>query len=135
MPQLEDLYLKAGKKMTAQRRVIFQVLDEAEDHPSADMVYERARKIDASVSIATVYRTLSLLDELGLVVRHDFNETHSRYEVNSSHHHHLIDVDTGVVLEFESDEMQAIKKRIAAELGYDLVACRLELYGRKVSVK
>lgn len=122
----------AGLKMTGQRRVILQVLDEAEDHPSVETVYERAKEIDSSISMATVYRTLNLLDELDLVVRHEFKESFSRYEVNMEHHHHLIDLETGKVIEFQNEELEILKEAIARELGYELVDHRLELYGRKV---
>lgn len=123
---------EAGLKMTGQRKTILQVLEDAEDHPSVELVYERARSIDSSISMATVYRTLNLLDELELVVRHDFNEENfSRYEINTEHHHHLIDIDTGDVIEFQNEEIEKMKVNIARQLGYDLVECRLELYGKK----
>lgn len=125
--------VKAGLKMTGQRRVILQVLAESSDHPSVDTVFQRARDIDSSISIATVYRTLHVLDELNLVQRHDFNESHSRFEVNVDHHHHLVDVESGEVVEFQDEKLEAMKQRIADELGYDLVDHRLELYGRKKS--
>lgn len=130
---LEEKCIEAGLKMTAPRKIILSVLSDATDHPSVEDVYERARAQDSSISMATVYRTLSLLDELGLVYRHAFNDSDfARYEVNTEHHHHLIDVDSGKVLEFQSDEMEAMKKKIAEELGYELVKCRLELYGKKL---
>lgn len=132
MSNIEELCVKAGLKMTGPRRTILNVLEEAKDHPSVEDVYERAKKIDASVSIATVYRTLSLLDELGIVVRHEFQEGYSRYEVNSTHHHHLVDLESGKVIEFQNDEIEKIKQKIAKDLGYELVECRLELYGRKI---
>ncbi|AEP09398.1 Fur family transcriptional regulator [Micavibrio aeruginosavorus] len=129
---LEERCAAAGLKMTGQRKVILKVLDDAEDHPSVEVVYDRARAIDPSISMATVYRTLNLLDELELVTRHDFNEKFSRYEVNMDHHHHLIDVESGEVIEFQNDEIEAMKRDIAEKLGYELVECRLELYGRKI---
>jgi Fur family ferric uptake transcriptional regulator len=132
---LEQRCAEAGLKMTGQRRTILQVLTNARDHPSVEDVYDRAKKIDASVSIATVYRTLSLLDELDLVIRHEFQEGYSRYEVNDDHHHHLIDLDTGKVIEFQNEELEKLKEKIAQELGYDLVDHRLELYGKKRSKK
>ncbi len=129
---LEQKCIEAGLKMTEPRRAVLSVLAHAHDHPSVEDVYDRAKRKDPSISIATVYRTLSLLDELGLVFKHDFNDTdHARYEVNTEHHHHLIDIDTGKVIEFQNDEIEEMKKNIAKELGYDLVECRLELYGRK----
>lgn len=132
MTSLAERCAQAGLKMTGQRKIILRVLDEAEDHPAVETVYDRARALDPSISMATVYRTLNLLDELNLVVRHEFNENFARYETNIDHHHHLIDVETGAVIEFQNDEIELMKQRIARELGYDLVECRLELYGRKI---
>lgn len=131
MKELEQRCVDAGVKMTAQRRAILQVLDMSEDHPSVDEVYQRAKELDKSVSIATVYRTLHLLDQMNLVKRHDFNESFSRFEVNVEHHYHLVDVDSGEVIEFQSEELEELKAKIATELGYELVDQRFELYGRK----
>lgn len=128
---LEQKCVSAGLKMTDQRRVILQVLTDSADHPSVETVYHRARESDASISIATVYRTLHLLDELNLVQRHDFNENYSRFEVNLEHHHHLIDLETGEVIEFKDQELETLKEKIARRMGYELVDHRLELYGRK----
>lgn len=135
MTSLEQRCAEAGLKMTGQRKTILQVLDESMDHPSVEVVYERARKADPSISIATVYRTLNLLDEMDLIVRHEFKENFSRYEINMEHHHHLIDLETGRVIEFQNEELEHLKHRIAEELGYDLVDHRLELYGRKIAKK
>lgn len=135
MSDLEQRCTEAGLKMTGQRRVILKVLGKAEDHPSVEEVYDRAKKIDSSISIATVYRTLSLLDEMDLVTRHEFQEGYSRYEINLDHHHHLVDVDTGKVIEFQNEELEKIKQKIARDLGYDLVDHRLELYGKKIEKK
>ena len=132
MSDLEHKCTAAGLKMTEQRRVILQVLDTSEDHPSVEDVYERAKGIDSSISIATVYRTLNLLVELDLVIRHEFQEGYSRYEVNWDHHHHLVDLETGEVIEFQNEELEEIKVKIARELGYELVDHRLELYGKKI---
>jgi len=132
MSNLSERCAEAGLKMTGQRKIILRVLDEAEDHPAVETVYERAKAIDASISIATVYRTLNLLDELHLVVRHDFNENFSRYDTNTDHHHHLIDVESGDVIEFQNAEIEVMKQEIARKLGYDLIECRLELYGKKI---
>lgn len=129
---LETRCAEAGLKMTGQRKVILKVLGEAEDHPSVEDVYERAKEMDDSISIATVYRTLNLLDELDLVIRHEFQEGYSRYELNWDHHHHLIDLETGKVVEFQNDELEKLKVKIAKELGYELVDHRLELYGKKI---
>ena len=132
---LEQRCSEAGLKMTGQRKVILKVLGKASDHPSVEDVHDRAKKIDDSISIATVYRTLSLLDELDLVIRHEFQEGYSRYEVNEEHHHHLIDLDTGKVVEFQNEELEVLKEKIAQDLGYDLVDHRLELYGKKLKKK
>ena len=135
MSDLEQRCVEAGLKMTGQRRVILQVLGKSEDHPSVEDVYGRAKELDSSISIATVYRTLSLLDELDLVIRHEFQEGYSRYEVNSDHHHHLVDLETGQVIEFQNEELEALKEKIAHDLGYELIDHRLELYGKRLSKK
>ncbi len=132
MSDLEQRCVDAGLKMTGQRRVILEVLGKAEDHPSVEDVYDRAKKLDQSISIATVYRTLGLLDELDLVTRHEFHEGYARYELNWDHHHHLVDLDTGKVIEFQNEELEELKIKIARDLGYDLVDHRLELYGKKL---
>lgn len=132
MSELEQRCVEAGLKMTGQRRVILQVLGQSDDHPSVEDVYDRAKKMDKSISIATVYRTLGLLDELDLVIRHEFQEGYSRYELNWDHHHHLVDLETGKVIEFQNDELEALKEKIAKDLGYELVDHRLELYGKKL---
>jgi Fur family ferric uptake transcriptional regulator len=126
---------EAGLKITGQRKTILQVLDEAADHPSVESVYERAKEIDTSISIATVYRTLNMLDEMDLVIRHEFQEGYSRYELNWDHHHHLVDLETGQVIEFQNEELEKLKIKIAADLGYDLIDHRLELYGKKIKGK
>ncbi len=122
----------AGLKITGQRKTIIQVLEDASDHPSVESVYDRAKEIDSSISIATVYRTLNMLDELDLVIRHEFQEGYSRYELNWDHHHHLVDLETGQVIEFQNDELEALKEKIAHDLGYELIDHRLELYGKKI---
>ncbi len=131
MSKLEERCSAAGLKMTGPRKTILKVLSEAEDHPSVETVYDRAKKRDSSVSMATVYRTMNMLDELGLVVRHEFGEHYARYELNTEHHDHLIDLETGNILEFHNDELEALKEKISKEMGYDLVDHRLELYARK----
>lgn len=129
--RIERVCLKKGMKMTGQRRVIAQVLSEASDHPDVEQVYQRASKIDPKISIATVYRTLRLFDIANIISRHDFGDGRSRYEAATEdhHHHHLIDMRSGKVVEFENEELEAMKRRIAEELGYELVDDRLELYG------
>lgn len=133
MSNILERCIKAGLKMTGQRRVILKVLDGAEDHPSVEDVYERAKVIDNSISIATVYRTLNLLDEMDMVIRHEFQEGYSRYEVNWDHHHHLVDLETGQVVEFQNEDLEILKERIAKDLGYELIDHRLELYGKKLT--
>ncbi len=135
MSDLVQRCAQAGLKMTGQRKVILKVLGESADHPSVEDVYARAKVLDDTISIATVYRTLSLLDELDLVIRHEFQEGYSRYEVNWDHHHHLIDLETGKVIEFQNDELEKMKEKIARDLGYELVDHRLELYGKKIKKK
>lgn len=131
MTELEQRCADAGLKMTGPRKVILKVLEEADDHPSVETVYERAREIDATISIATVYRTLNMLDEMDIVTRREFNESFSRYDTNMEHHHHLIDLESGEVIEFQNEALEILKEKIAADLGYDLIDHRLELYGRK----
>ena len=135
MTDLEQRCIDAGLKMTGPRKVILKVLAESKDHPSVETVYERAKEVDQTISIATVYRTLNMLDELELVTRHEFNENFSRYETNQEHHHHLIDLETGKVIEFQNNKLEKLKEQIAEELGYELVDHRLELYGRKLKEK
>jgi Fur family ferric uptake transcriptional regulator len=136
--RIERACLKKGMKMTGQRRIIAQVLSDSTDHPDVEQVYHRASEIDPKISIATVYRTLRLFDIANIINRHDFGDGRSRYEPateDNNHHHHLIDMRTGKVLEFENDELEAMKRRIAAEMGYELVDDRLELYGVPIGGK
>ncbi|HYD19375.1 MAG TPA: Fur family transcriptional regulator [Patescibacteria group bacterium] len=127
---------EAGLKMTDQRKVILKVLEESGDHPSVDTVCDRAKRVDPSISIATVYRTLGLLAELGLVVKHDFGGTYARFEVKEEHdhehHHHLIDTETGQVIEFQSDELEAHIHKIAEGLGYKIIDHTFEIFGHKI---
>jgi len=132
MKNLEQRCTDAGLKMTGQRRVILKTLENSEDHPSVESVFERSKKIDPTISIATVYRTLSLLEEMDIIIKREFNETFARYDTNTEHHHHLIDLETGEVIEFKNEELEKLKIKIAHDLGYDLLDHRLELYGRKL---
>ncbi|MFA7275470.1 MAG: transcriptional repressor [Pseudobdellovibrionaceae bacterium] len=132
MKTLEARCLDAGLKMTGQRRTILKILEQAEDHPSVDAVFERAKALDSSISIATVYRTLSLLEEMDIIVKREFNESFARYDTNTDHHHHMIDLETGEVIEFKNEELELLKIKIARELGYELLDHRLDLYGRKI---
>jgi Fur family ferric uptake transcriptional regulator len=128
--RIEQLCIQKGMKMTGQRRVIATVLSDADDHPDVEEVYRRATKIDAGISIATVYRTVRLLEEANILERHEFGDGRSRYEeITDSHHDHLIDVHSGKVVEFTSSEIEAIQEKIAREHGFRLVGHRLELYG------
>jgi Fur family ferric uptake transcriptional regulator len=130
--RLEQVCVEKGLKMTDQRRVISRVLSEATDHPDVEQVYHRAQRLDPRISIATVYRTMKLFEEANVIERLDFGDGRARYEENrEEHHHHLIDLHTGEVIEFINDEIERMKQRIADELGYELVGHRLELYGVK----
>ncbi|MEN9894578.1 MAG: hypothetical protein RIR97_430 [Pseudomonadota bacterium] len=127
---LEDRCAERGMRMTEQRRVIARILDGAEDHPDVEELYRRSVKIDARISISTVYRTVRMFEDAGIIERHDFREGRARYEtVPEEHHDHLIDLKTGTVIEFHSKEIEALQERIAREHGFRLVDHRLELYG------
>ena len=130
---IEKKCAERGLRMTDQRKVIAKVLSEAKDHPDAEELYARASKIDSNISLATIYRTVRLFTEAGIIETHDFRDGRARYETaDDDHHDHLIDVTSGEVIEFVDDEIEELQKRIAAKLGYELVDHRLELYGRKV---
>ena len=122
----------AGIRMTGQRRLIIKVLENSKDHPDVETLFERSNKIDNKVSIATVYRTVKLLQNAGIVEKLEFNDGRSRFEdAVRKHHDHLIDLDTGKVIEFIDEEIELIQKKIATKLGYDLVGHKLELYGKR----
>ena len=128
--RIENLCIEKGMRMTEQRRVIARVLSEAADHPDVEELFRRAHAVDPHISIATVYRTMRLFEEAGIVARHDFRDGRSRYEeATESHHDHLIDLKTGKVIEFVDTEIEALQEAIARKLGYRLVDHRLELYG------
>jgi Fur family transcriptional regulator, ferric uptake regulator len=130
--RLEQLCLDKGLKMTEQRRIIAQVLSDSADHPDVELVYRRATEIDPRISIATVYRTVRLFEEANILARHDFGDGRARYEeMPSPHHDHLIDLQTGHVIEFRNDEIEKLQHFVAEQLGYDLVGHRLELYAIK----
>lgn len=121
-----------GLRMTGQRRIIAQVLEDSKDHPDVEELYARASAIDAGISIATVYRTVKLFEEAGILERLEFGDGRARYEdAERDHHDHLIDVQSGEVIEFVDPEIEALQEKIAAKLGYDLRGHRLELYGVK----
>ncbi len=127
---LEALCAEKGLRITEQRRIIARVISDSEDHPDVETLYERASAIDSGISIATVYRTVRLFEEAGILDRHDFGDGRSRYEAApEAHHDHLIDVETGKVIEFVDPELEALQRVIAERLGYRLVDHRMELYG------
>jgi Fur family ferric uptake transcriptional regulator len=128
--RIEKLCAEKGLRMTEQRRIIARVLSSAKDHPDVEELHRRASAIDKGISIATVYRTVSLLEDSGIVERHDFRNGRSRYEeIGEDHHDHLIDLQSGNVLEFSDPEIEDLQRKIAEKLGYKLVDHRLELYG------
>ncbi len=130
MSRIEKLCIDKGMRMTAQRRVIAKVLSDASDHPDVEEVYNRSSKIDPKISIATVYRTVRMFEESGILERHDFRDGRSRYELaEASHHDHLIDLESGNVIEFVNSDIEKLQRKIARELGFKLVNHRLELYG------
>ena len=127
---IEALCAERGLRITEQRRVIAKVLSEAKDHPDVEALHERASAIDPKISIATVYRTVRLFEEAGILDRHVFGDGRSRYEAApEAHHDHLIDVETGRVIEFVDPELEAVQRQIAEKLGFRLVDHRMELYG------
>ncbi|MGY5799767.1 Fur family transcriptional regulator [Rhizobium hainanense] len=127
---LEELCAERGMRMTEQRRVIARIIENSGDHPDVEELYRRSVQVDAKISISTVYRTVKLFEDAGLLARHDFRDGRSRYEtVPEEHHDHLIDLKSGQVIEFHSPEIEALQERIAREHGFKLVDHRLELYG------
>jgi len=129
---IEEKCSKHGLRMTEQRKVIARVLSDARDHPDAEELYRRASELDDKISLATIYRTVRLFSEAGIIETHDFRDGRARYEAaDQDHHDHLIDVKTGDVIEFVDEEIEALQHKIAERLGYELVDHRLELYGKK----
>ena len=127
---LEELCAEKGMRMTDQRRVIARILQDSDDHPDVEELYRRSSKVDPRISISTVYRTVKLFEDEGIIEKHDFRDGRSRYEtVPEEHHDHMIDVSSGTVIEFRSAEIEALQERIAREHGFRLVGHRLELYG------
>ena len=137
---IEQKCLNKGVKLTDQRRIIAKVISESKkaygesDHPDVDELYNRVSKIDPKISIATVYRTVKLFEEAGILTKHDFKGGKARYEINDDHNH-LIDIKTGDIIEFVDDEIEELQKKIASKYGYKLVDHKLELYGVKVDKK
>ena len=129
---IEQKCIAKGVKLTDQRKIIARVMSEANDHPNVDELYNRVSKIDSKISIATVYRTVKLFEETGILAKHEFKGGKARYEeLNESHHDHLIDVKTGEIIEFVDQEIENLQKKVAEKYGYDLVDHKLELYGVK----
>ncbi len=130
LARLEKRCMAKGMRMTEQRRIIARVLSGASDHPDVEELYRRATGVDPNISIATVYRTVRLFEEAGILERHDFRDGRARYEeANSDHHYHLIDVQSGEVLEFHSEEIEQMQRKVAERMGFKLIDHRLELYG------
>jgi len=130
---IENECIKKGVRLTDQRKLIAKVMSESADHPDVDELHKRVNKLDAKISIATVYRTVKLFEETGILAKHDFKGNKSRYEkVQQEHHDHLIDVNTGEITEFVNEDIEKLQKQVAEKLGYKLVDHRLELYGSKI---
>jgi len=130
---IENECEKKGVRLTDQRKLIAKVMSESQNHPDVDELHKRVNKVDTKISIATVYRTVKLFEEAGIVEKHDFRGTKARYEEASQEHHdHLIDVNTGEIIEFVNDDIEKLQQKVAGKLGYKLVDHRLELYGSKI---
>ncbi len=129
---IEQKCLDKGVKLTDQRKIIAKVMSVSDDHPDVDELYKRVSKIDPRISIATIYRTVKLFEECGILTKHEFKGGKARYEkLNESHHDHLIDIKTGEIIEFVDDEIEKLQKKVAEKYGYELVDHKLELYGVK----
>ena len=130
---IENECIKKGVRLTDQRKLVAKVMSESDDHPDVDELHKRVNKIDFKISIATVYRTVKLFEEAGVVAKHEFKGTKARYEeATQEHHDHLIDVNTGEITEFVNEDIEKLQEKVAAKLGYKLVDHRLELYGSKI---
>ena len=130
---IESKCIERGVRLTDQRKLVAKVMSESTDHPDVDELHKRVNKIDSKISIATVYRTVKLFEEAGVVAKHDFKGTKARYEeATHEHHDHLIDVNTGEITEFVNEDIEKLQEKVAAKLGYKLVDHRLELYGSKI---
>ena len=129
---IEQKCISKGVKLTDQRKIIAKIMGDSQDHPDVDELYKRASAIDKKISIATVYRTVKLFEESGILAKHDFKGGKARYEeLSESHHDHLIDVKTGEIIEFVDEEIEKLQKKVAEKYGYELVDHKLELYGIK----
>ena len=131
MAQLYEKCIKNGLRMTLPRKIILEVIEDSADHPDVDEMYRRAVEKDRSISIATVYRTIKLFEEAGILIKHDFKAGKARYEINDDHNH-LIDINSGEIVEFVDKEIEELQEKIAKKLGYKLVDHKLELYGSKI---
>ena len=130
---IENKCIQRGVRLTDQRKLVAKVMSESTDHPDVDELHKRVNKIDSKISIATVYRTVKLFEETGIVAKHDFKGTKARYEeATQEHHDHLIDVNTGEITEFVNEDIEKLQEKVAEKLGYKLVDHRLELYGSKI---
>ncbi len=133
---IEQKCIAKGVKLTDQRKIIAKVMSESQDHPNVDELYKRVSKVDSKISIATVYRTVKLFEESGILAKHEFKGGKARYEeLSESHHDHLIDVKTGEIIEFVNEEIEILQKKVAEKYGYELVDHKLELYGVKKKSK
>ena len=129
---IENKCIGKGVRLTDQRKIIAQVMSESTDHPDVDELHQSVSKLDTKISIATVYRTVKLFEEVGIIAKHDFKGGKARYEeISESHHDHLIDIKTGEIIEFVDEEIEKLQKKVAEKYGYDLVDHKLELYGVK----
>ena len=130
---IENRCIKKGVRLTEQRKLVAKVMSDSEDHPDVDELHKRISKLDSKISIATVYRTVKLFEESGILEKHDFKGSKARYEQSPKEHHdHLIDINTGEITEFVNEEIEKLQKKVADKLGYKLVDHRLELYGSKI---
>ena len=130
---IENKCIKKGVRLTDQRKLVAKIMSESDDHPDVDELHKRVSKLDSKISIATVYRTVKLFEEAGIIAKHDFKGNKARYEQTTQEHHdHLIDINTGEITEFVNDDIEKLQRQVAAKLGYKLVDHRLELYGSKI---
>ena len=130
---IENKCIKNGVRLTDQRKLVAKIMSESNDHPDVDELHKRVSKLDSKISIATVYRTVKLFEESGIIAKHDFKGNKARYEQTTQEHHdHLIDINTGEITEFVNEDIEKLQRQVAAKLGYKLVDHRLELYGSKI---
>ena len=131
--EIESTCIKKGVRLTEQRKLVAKAMSDSSDHPDVDELHRRVNKLDSKISIATVYRTVKLFEEVGIIEKHDFKGNKARYEeARQEHHDHLIDINTGEITEFVNEDIEKLQKQVAEKLGYKLVDHRLELYGSKI---